>query len=58
MYLACPVLGQGVQATTGRCNHMVAIEGLTLPHTVEHPISLAMPFSLEQGLGLMDVTMN
>ena len=37
------------------CNHMVAIEGLTLPHAVEHPISLAVVNLLEWTLGLVSL---
>jgi hypothetical protein len=32
---------------------MIAIEGLTLPHTVEHPISLAVANLLEWIPGLV-----
>jgi uncharacterized protein (DUF2062 family) len=34
------------------CSRMVAIEGLTCPHAVEHPISLVVVISLEWELGL------
>ncbi len=37
--LSC--LKTGGAGDDGMCNHMVAIEGLTRPHAVEHPFPLA-----------------
>jgi len=51
--LSC--LWTGGAGDDGMRDYMVAIERLTLPHAVEHPISLAVVNLLEWTLGLVSL---